>query len=249
MKVIFILTLIIVCNISCAQETMQLTESDWTKIEKTDPNGSKIRTLFLAESVMGWDINQISKEKCEKALLIFNSVNDENAYTYYQKAFCEYVLEKYEDAIYNFTLCINATKDKYFSRDVYIKEGDTCRLLEYIPMNINKDDAYYHRALCKAQLNDYRGAILDYNKVEQTYIKTSSFFINRAISKYYLENYLEAKIDATKSLDLEKNAVAYFMRGLCNNFIGQKEAGCVDLSKAGEMGHSQAYEAIQKYCN
>jgi len=31
--------------------------------------------------------------------------------------------------------------------------------------------------------------------------------------------------------------------------LGQKDSGCLDLSKAEELGHSEAYEAIEKYCN
>jgi len=31
--------------------------------------------------------------------------------------------------------------------------------------------------------------------------------------------------------------------------LGQKDSGCLDLSKAGELGKSIAYEAIKKHCN
>ena len=30
--------------------------------------------------------------------------------------------------------------------------------------------------------------------------------------------------------------------------LGQKESGCLDLSRAGELGYNEAYEAIKKYC-
>jgi len=31
--------------------------------------------------------------------------------------------------------------------------------------------------------------------------------------------------------------------------LGQKDSGCLDLSKAGELGKFEGYEAIKKYCN
>jgi len=31
--------------------------------------------------------------------------------------------------------------------------------------------------------------------------------------------------------------------------LGQKDSGCLDLSKAGELGYFKAYETIKKYCN
>ena len=31
--------------------------------------------------------------------------------------------------------------------------------------------------------------------------------------------------------------------------LGQKNSGCLDLSKAGELGHFDAYDVIKDYCN
>jgi hypothetical protein len=31
--------------------------------------------------------------------------------------------------------------------------------------------------------------------------------------------------------------------------LGQKDSGCLDLSKAGESGYRDTVEAIKKYCN
>ena len=42
---------------------------------------------------------------------------------------------------------------------------------------------------------------------------------------------------------------AYHDRGLAKILLGQKDSGCLDFSKAGELGHAQAYEAIKKNCN
>jgi hypothetical protein len=42
-------------------------------------------------------------------------------------------------------------------------------------------------------------------------------------------------------------AEAYYNRGLCHIFAGEKEKGIRDLSKAGEMGLYTAYSIIKRY--
>jgi tetratricopeptide (TPR) repeat protein len=41
---------------------------------------------------------------------------------------------------------------------------------------------------------------------------------------------------------------AYFNRGLALIFLKDKEKGCIDLSRAGELGIADAYSVISKYC-
>ncbi len=58
-----------------------------------------------------------------------------------------------------------------------------------------------------------------------------------------IENY-------NKAIEINpKDADTYYNRGLAKIELGQKYSGCLDLSKAGDLGHSEAYEAIKKYCN
>ena len=41
---------------------------------------------------------------------------------------------------------------------------------------------------------------------------------------------------------------AYFNRGLVLVYLKDKEKGCIDLSRAGELGVDDAYVVISKYC-
>jgi hypothetical protein len=55
--------------------------------------------------------------------------------------------------------------------------------------------------------------------------------------------------DFDKAIELNPaNGLAYYNRGLTKIRSGQKDSGCLDLSKAGELGYSEAYEAIKVYC-
>jgi len=38
-------------------------------------------------------------------------------------------------------------------------------------------------------------------------------------------------------------------KGLAKISLGQKDKGCLDLSKAGELALDYAYDAIEKHCN
>jgi len=44
-------------------------------------------------------------------------------------------------------------------------------------------------------------------------------------------------------------AEAYFNRGLTKIFLDDVEGGALDLSRAGELGISGAYNIIKRYCN
>ncbi|MDA9332749.1 tetratricopeptide repeat protein, partial [Saprospiraceae bacterium] len=56
--------------------------------------------------------------------------------------------------------------------------------------------------------------------------------------------------DYTKAIEIDPNyAKAYLNRGRSKLMLGQKDSGCLDLSKAGELGYGKAYEVIKEYCN
>jgi len=58
-----------------------------------------------------------------------------------------------------------------------------------------------------------------------------------------------AVADYTKAIEIDpKFAKAYCNRGQCKILLGQKDSACVDFSKAGVLGYTEAYEAISEYC-
>ncbi len=82
------------------------------------------------------------------------------------------------------------------------------------------------------------------------YAQTAEDHFYSGNTKYELKDYKGAIQDYTKAIELNPNhANAYNNRGLAKIFLEQKDDGCLDLSKAGELGHAKTYEAIKKYCN
>ena len=55
--------------------------------------------------------------------------------------------------------------------------------------------------------------------------------------------------DFNKAIEINPNLVEpYYNRGNTKIRIDQIDSGCLDLSKAGEMGYLDAYDLIKKYC-
>jgi len=52
-----------------------------------------------------------------------------------------------------------------------------------------------------------------------------------------------------QTVNVENLSLAYFYRGLAKIELKNKQSGCADLSKSGELGFSDAYDVIQEKCN
>lgn len=77
----------------------------------------------------------------------------------------------------------------------------------------------------------------------------ASAYSVRGSVKLSLEDYRGAIVDYSRVLQIDsKYAEAYYFRGYANIVIGRKESGCLDLSKAGELGYQKAYDLIKEYC-
>jgi tetratricopeptide (TPR) repeat protein len=115
--------------------------------------------------------------------------------------------------------------------------------------------ALYYRAQCKNKLEDYRGALIDFNMVllisaEHKSEELAAVYLDRGRVNAILENYNESEQDFTEAIELKNSyAEAFINRGVIRiNFLEKKEKGCIDFSRAGELGITKAYELIKEYC-
>ncbi len=61
---------------------------------------------------------------------------------------------------------------------------------------------------------------------------------------------LKSISDCAESIKLDSYfPLAYMTRGMAKIKLNQIEDGCLDLSKAGELGMADAYEEIKRSCN
>ena len=60
----------------------------------------------------------------------------------------------------------------------------------------------------------------------------------------------EAADDYTKAIELNPHfAEAYYNRGLLQIYMKDTRKGCLDISKAGELGIKEAYQVLKNYSN
>lgn len=119
-----------------------------------------------------------------------------------------------------------------------------------IEKNPKFSDAFFARGNVKMKLQDYYGAIDDFTSainVNENYVEA---YLNRGKAKQFLQAYQDAINDCTKIIQINPKSVdAFYMRGILRIDFGDTKNGCLDLSKAGELGDLKAYEVIKERCN
>ena len=96
----------------------------------------------------------------------------------------------------------------------------------------------------------YDEAIADLNKVLKLYPDFAYAYYNRANLKARSGDLPGAFEDFTKAIEYHPHfAEAYYNRGLVQLMMKDTRKGCLDLSKAGELGIEQAYELLKRHAD
>lgn len=117
---------------------------------------------------------------------------------------------------------------------------------------LSMDDSGNTRARVKDQITrhyDYSDAISDM-KAASELVKDIPYIYYNLGNLYCLSSELVNSIENyTKAIELYPYmGDAFFNRGLVLIYLKDKEKGCIDLSRAGELGIQDAYGVIKKYC-
>jgi tetratricopeptide (TPR) repeat protein len=192
------------------------------------------------------------------SLITVTSGYAQNAKEYTQKGRELYEKREYMEALLNLNKAIELDanyapayylraniKDNFDDRHGAMKDYNTA-----VDKNPKFADAFFSRGNIKMKLQDYYGAIADYSSaisINENYIEA---YFNRGKAKQFLQAYEDAINDCTKIIQINpKNVDAYYMRGILRIDFGDVKNGCLDLSKAGELGDLKAYETIKEKCN
>lgn len=166
--------------------------------------------------------------------------------------------QDFMEAIISFNKAIEQDRSNF---KAYYMRGNIKKLFEdhhgamkdfnmAIELNPKDFEAYYERGNVKFALQDYYGAIADYTRTIELNENFVEAYYKRGQAKHQLEAYGDAINDCSKIIEINpKNVDAYFLRGILRLEHGQIEGGCLDLSKAGELGDLKAYEVIKEKCN
>ncbi|MEI0530780.1 tetratricopeptide repeat protein [Brachyspira pilosicoli] len=107
---------------------------------------------------------------------------------------------------------------------------------EIIEKDDKDEDAYFLKASCYFELEDYNAAIENYNKVTEINPNNEKAYFNRGLSKAYLQIYKESLKDFNKTIELNpNNKSAYFNRGLSKSNLRMYKEAINDFNKAVEL--------------
>ncbi|MEP6647367.1 MAG: hypothetical protein ABJC12_09755 [Saprospiraceae bacterium] len=186
----------------------------------------------------------------------------------YENEIHEKLLNKYQDSILIKTkeiekrpkdviLYTDRAQFKFYIWDYYGAIDDYTTALSFWP---NCATLYFLRGDVKFFQKEYMNAISDFTQAIK--IDPNSrphYFSERGDSKLELEDYRGAYLDYSKAIELYSSlkleqdyalGEIYYERGWIQvYYLENKESGCLDLSKAGELGYSLAYYDIKNKCN
>lgn len=149
----------------------------------------------------------------------------------------------------------------YYQNEIYIKAIIyLSNAIKDVKFNKNVHaDAYALRAFAKYQLEDYYGAISDCNLYleneksgisEYLGINKNNLYEIYAMSLINIKKYDDALLILNQAINLYPNSGAlYYRRSEVKFKLFDKNGCCNDLSKSGELGYEEAFEAIKKICN
>ena len=95
---------------------------------------------------------------------------------------------------------------------------------------------------------NYDEAIFDLNKAAKLFPDFAHIYYNRA-NLYCLSGDMPRALeDYTRAIELYPYfAEAYYNRGLVQIYLKDTRKGCLDISKAGELGITEAYDVLKRY--
>ena len=168
-------------------------------------------------------------------------------------AISEMLVKQYTNAINSYSRAIRIAPTNPF---VYLNRATT--RAEMIDFIASIDNAYQRISIesdPSQQLHsnitrtyNYDEAIADLTEAIKLYPEFAYAYYNRANLLALSGKLPEAFDDYTKAIELNPNfAEAYYNRGLIQIYMKDTRKGCLDISKAGELGIDDAYLVLRDY--
>jgi len=180
----------------------------------------------------------------------------EKAKYYVKRALMKERVKNYNGALDDLNAAARLMPDHYIIP--FLRGNIRNKMTHYIKMmqddaqilNISLDDNMIKEPVSReVSFHDYKKAIDDYDQSIKLAPRFVYSYYNRANTRIQNKNYKGAINDYNKAIFLDEEfARAYFNRGLTYIYLQQTTRGCIDISKAGELGMDEAYTVIKLYC-
>ena len=193
-------------------------------------------------------------------------VNLTPAETFFIRGIYDVQEKKYTSALSWFDKAVEASeageKDRYarFYKAFYLMNRGVLRaeMIDFIAslegnvQTLSMDE----KGSTRARVSDRVARTYDYSEALADMREAISIVPDMPQLYFNLGNLLCLSGEMVNSIDSYTEAIrlypamgdAYFNRGLALIYLKDKEKGCIDLSRAGELGIGDAYSVIEKYC-
>ena len=216
-------------GVAVRNEEMTLSEEALRKVEQSAWNG----------------VEPSAEQMFLRALYEYGEKHFNSSLNYYDKAVEESQAKGTVESLYSAFYHLN--------RGVLRAEMiDFISSIESSVQVLSMDDSGNTRARVKDQVSrqyDYSDAIRDMKSAAETVPDIPYIYYNLGNLYCLSAEHINSIENYTKAISLYPYmGDAYFNRGLVLIYLKDKEKGCIDLSRAGELGVHDAYGVIKKYC-
>lgn len=173
----------------------------------------------------------------------------------FQRSITQLLIKQYTNSVNTLTAAIELNPSNPF---LYLNRSTTqAEMIDFISsidnsyqrITIDSDPANRLNNRSKRTYS-YDEAIADLNKAAKLFPDFAHIYYNRANLQALSGNLPEAFEDYTKAIELDPSfAEAYYNRGVVQLFMKDTRKGCLDLSKAGELGIATAYDLLKLYAH
>ena len=225
-----------------------------TRFENQLPTGVKIQNVpkeltgseLAGVEAAAWEGEPSPEKLFMRAMYDYDDKQFNSSLNYYGQA-----IEKAKDEAAGF----NALYSAFYHLNRGVLRAEMIDFISSIESNVqvlSMDDSGNTRARVKDQVvrqYDYTDAIDDMKKAAEIVPDLPYAYYNLGNLYCLSSEHVNSIDNYTKAIELYPYmGDAYFNRGLVLIYLKDKEKGCIDLSRAGELGVQDAYGVIKKYC-
>ena len=242
---------------------------DDTNYALTQAYENPLISKFKAMVPVGVEIRSGAKQEDGGSLAMLETAAwDEklsgSAEGYFLRALNDYGAKHFNSSLSNYDKAVEVASENNDMAGLYgafyrmnrgVLRAEMIEFISSIESNVqvlSMDDSGNTRARVKDQITrhyDYSDAIADMRSALEVVDDIPYIYYNLG-NLYCLSSELVNSIENyTKAIELYPYMDdAFFNRGLVLIYLKDKEKGCIDLSRAGELGIQDAYGVIKKYC-
>ena len=245
-------------------------KAPWSRLDKGYENLSADSLLaslpFSAIVSNGEDGVGEAGERYSDFLEVISKDISENRGDRAMELFAKGILEseeqQFNSAMEDYTSAIESSSDasNILQAMIYMNRGalqaDMIEFISSMQHNVQVLTLDNSRSTTTARVQDQTMNRYDYSEAIGDMIKASMLYGEYPYIFFNLGNLFVLSSEHTEAIDNYTRAIelfpyfgdAFFNRGLVLIYLKDKEKGCIDLSKAGELGIDDAYSVINKYC-